>query len=102
MPSLKLSVPHQLPQAEAKVRIQQFLTELRAGAGSSLTELHETWTETRGEASFKFMGFALKARIEVHPATVDFDLTYPLAGIPFKGKLESKIRETASQLLSRG
>ena len=102
MPSLKTSVPHQLPQAEARVRIQQFLTELRAGAGASLTDLHETWTETQGDASFKFMGFSFKARIDVRPTTVDFDLTFPLAGIPFKGKVESKIRETASQLLSRG
>jgi len=46
------------------------------------------------------MGFSLSGRMDVKPGEVVMKGNYPLAAVPFKGKIESMIRERAEQLLA--
>ena len=46
------------------------------------------------------MSFAINGHIEVLPGTIDLEIKFPLAGLPFKSRIEAEIKETASQVLS--
>jgi hypothetical protein len=100
MPKARLSVPHRLPQAEALARVRTLLAQIRDQFGPQLTDPRETWTDSRGEISFRYAGFSVNGVIEVGPQAVDFEITFPFVGLPFKSKFESKIRDTALSILS--
>ncbi len=46
------------------------------------------------------MGFSLSGRLDVKPGEVVMKGNYPLAAVPFKGRIEGMIRERAEQLLA--
>lgn len=100
MPSMTITVPHQLSQAEALGRIQRLLSDVRNDYGDRVTDLQETWHETGGEFSFRAMGFNISGKLDVRPDKVELKGNYPLAAMPFKSKIESTIRERAEQLLA--
>ena len=100
MPSIKISLPHQLPPKVAQARVQKLLSRLQSEHGEHLAGLRETWTDAHGEIAFKYMGFSISGLIDVRPAAVDLELKYPLAGLIFKSKIEAKIKEAAAELLA--
>jgi len=100
MPSMTIVVPHQLTQEEAMRRIQNLLAEVKRDYGDRVSDLKETWSGNSGEFSFKAMGFSLSGRMDVTPGEVVMKGNYPLAAAPFKGKIESMIRDRAEQLLA--
>jgi hypothetical protein len=100
MPSAQTSVPHQLSREEALARIQKLLGELRSRYGAQITEIQEVWDGSHGRLSFKAIGFQLHSEIRVEAASVEFHVQFPLAGLPFKSTILTKINETATSLLA--
>jgi hypothetical protein len=100
MPSMTITVPHQLSQDEAMRRIQNLLSEVKRDHGDRVSDLTETWSANHGEFSFKAMGFSLSGRIDVKPDEVVMKGNYPLAAMPFRGRIESMVRERAEKLLA--
>jgi len=100
MPGMTIVVPHQLTQDEAIVRIKRLLGEVKNDYGDKVTDLRETWHDTGGEFAFKAMGFNISGRLQVKPSEVELKGNLPLAALPFKSKIESTIRERATQLLA--
>ena len=100
MPSMTITVPHQLSEDEAMRRIQSLLSEVKRDHGDRVSDLKETWSANHGEFSFKAMGFSLSGWIDVKPSEVVMKGNYPLAAMPFRGRIESMVRERAEQLLA--
>jgi predicted NBD/HSP70 family sugar kinase len=100
MPGMKIVVPHTLTTEEAMGRIQNLLTEIKRDYGDRVSDLKEQWTGDRGEFSFRAMGFAVSGTLQARPGEVVLEGTYPWAAAPFKGKIESMIRDRATQLLA--
>jgi hypothetical protein len=100
MPSMTIVVPHTLTQEEAMRRIRGLLTDVKAQHGDRVTDLEERWSGDRGEFAFKAMGFAVSGSLVVRPSEVELKGSYPLAALPFKGRIEALIRERATQLLA--
>lgn len=100
MPKMSIVVPHSLPQEEAMSRIKRLLGQVKADYGDRVTDLREDWAGNRGEFAFKAMGFAVSGALDVKPTEVTLNGSLPFAAMPFKSKIESTIKERATQLLA--
>jgi len=100
MPGMKIVVPHTLTVEEAMARIRNLLAGIKRDYGDRVSDLEERWTGDRGEFAFRAMGFAVSGTLHVRSGEVELDGQYPWAAAPFKGKIESMIRDRATQLLS--
>lgn len=100
MPKINLSVPHSLPQEEAKTRIVKLIAETRAKFGSQVSEVKETWQGYTDTFSFRVMGFSIEGQFDVQPSEVLIDINFPWSALPFKGLVESEIVKHARELLA--
>lgn len=99
MPGINVSVPHQLPQDEALSRVKGLLGQVKAQFSDKVSDLQESWTGYVGTFSFSAMGFPVSGTFTVGASEVILQSTLPFAALPFKGKIESTIRERAAILL---
>jgi hypothetical protein len=101
MPSLKMTVPHQLGQEEAVTRLKGFLDRVKQRYQNQVSDLEETWLENVLDFAFKTYGFHIKGRMVVEPEDVKFDGQIPFAAMMFKGKIEQTIRDEMNRVLKR-
>jgi hypothetical protein len=99
MPKLNMKVSHRLSQDEALERIKGLLGQVKQQFADKVSDLRESWNGSNGEFSFKAMGLAVSGTLVVRGAEVELNGNLPLAAYPFKGKIESTIRERATALL---
>jgi hypothetical protein len=100
MLKINLSVPHTLGQDEAKKRISKLIADTRDQLGSSVTNLHESWSGYIDTFSFRAMGFSVDGQLEVQPSDVLIQVNLPLAALLFKSRIESEILRHARELLT--
>lgn len=100
MPSIEMSIPHQLGEQEARRRIQELLPKMKADFGDQIKDLKEEWNGNTGRFSFSVMGFSVSGNLIVNESTVDLDGDLPFAATFFKGKIKSVIQEKAQEVLS--
>ncbi|MFA6472431.1 MAG: polyhydroxyalkanoic acid system family protein [Candidatus Latescibacterota bacterium] len=100
MPTLNMSIQHNLAKEDAHSRIKRFSDEMKSKYAGQVHDLHEEWQENRGSFSLKIMGFALSGIIETTDSAVNFTVEYPFFASPFKSSVEEKVRETARTLLT--
>jgi hypothetical protein len=100
MPSIKLSAPHKLGADEARKRIQQLISDTRKQFGHSVSDVKESWSDHRGDFSFRAMGFLVSGILQVEPVTVNLEINLPFAALPFKSRVEKEISKRAAELLA--
>jgi hypothetical protein len=100
MPKMSITVPHRLSQDEAQNRIQSLLGDLKEQHGDQISDLKEEWRGNRCAFSFKAMGFSTSGTLIVTPSKAELSGSLPFAALPFKGRIESEIRQRAEQLLA--
>lgn len=100
MPSLKVSVPHTLGQDEAMRRLKNFINDLQAQYGNKAKNVQESWSGNVGKFSLEVMGMALSGILNIEANQVNMEANFPMAALPFKGTIESQIREKIGALLS--
>jgi hypothetical protein len=99
MPSMKMSIPHNLSREKATERLKNMTEQIKKQYGSMVQNLNEAWTGDSGSFSFTVMGFDISGKVQVEDREVKMEGQYPLAAIAFKGKIETVIREKMTQLL---
>ena len=99
MPKIEINIPHELSQAEALTRIQNFLPELKAQHSDRIKDLEEKWNGNTGEFKFKVSGFKVSGTLQVGEDSVLINGELPFAALLFKGQIENSIREKAMELL---
>src|SRR5436190_10499004 len=100
MPTIDVTIPHRLSQAQAMNRIQGLIANVKAEHGDRITDLHEEWVDNMGAYRFSVMGFAVSGTIEVMPTSVRLMGNLPFAASFFKNTIESTIRDRATDLLA--
>lgn len=100
MPSVRVSVPHKLGQAEAMSRMQGFLAGLRERYKDTLKDFEERIDGNRGDFSFKTMGMKVKGDVAVEENDVTVNCDLPMAAMMIKGRIESEIREQLQRRLA--
>lgn len=99
MPSIKLSINHQLEKNKAKEKIKTLLINLKEEFKDKIGDITENWNNYSSDFSFKVMGMPVKGKIFVENTLVKLDGKIPFAAVPFKKTIESTIRKEAEKLL---
>ena len=100
MPSIKISIPHKLGADEAKKRIKNLISDAQQQLGNKVSDVKESWTDNRGDFSFRAMGFSVSGTLKVEPTTADLEINLPFAALPLKGRVEKEISNRAKELLA--
>jgi len=100
MPTLNITVSHQLTQAEATERLKQKRTEIKEQHTYTVTDLKETWTTPHSlDFAFKILGFSLTGSVESLENSVRIAVVLPVAAMMMKGTIESQVRRELEQVL---
>jgi len=100
MPVLNIAVPHSLRPEEAVERIQKLVSGVKTKFADKVSDVREKWSGNNGEFSFKAMGFDISGTVEVDNREVRIQSNLPFAAMMFKSRIESTIREKATELLA--
>ena len=100
MPSVQLTIPHQLGQEEALARLKRLLTKVKNRYQTQVSDLQETWTDNVVQFGFKTYGFTVAGQMTVGPTDVRFDAKVPMAAMMFKGKIEQTLRDEIARALA--
>ncbi|CAA9577067.1 MAG: Putative polyhydroxyalkanoic acid system protein (PHA_gran_rgn) [uncultured Thermomicrobiales bacterium] len=100
MANLEVTVAHRLGEAEAASRVRRLLGEMKTRHADRFTDLREEWDGNTGRFSARAMNFNLAGTLAVGPDRVDVRGDLPFAARPFKGRIETMIREELGRLLA--
>jgi hypothetical protein len=100
MPKTHLTIPHSLGIEEARKRIARLAAETQQQSGGLVKDLKESWAGDTGHFDFRVMTMAISGQVDVKPAAIEIDITFPIAALPFKSTLEEEIQDRAGELLA--
>ena len=100
MPTVKVSVPYQIPQDEALRRIQGRVAAIKAQYANQVSDLTENWNGYVGTFSGSARGFTVSGSVAVNPSEVAVEMGLPLIAIGFKKQIEDGIRSEFTSLLA--
>jgi len=100
MAGLNISVQHQLLQADSLRRVKGLLGEVQKEFADKISNLSESWGENKRRFSFTTPVGQASGTITVGASSVDLAVNLPLLAGPFRGKIETAIRERARKLLA--
>lgn len=85
---LVVTVPHQLGRAEARRRLEEGVTSLKAKFGDKVSSIDERWSGDRLDIDVKALGQSVAAMLEVTEEHVQVEVQLPwmLAMIAEKAK----------------
>ena|SRR6185295_3947622 len=99
MPSIKISVPHNLTRQQAADRLKNMAEQVKKQYGNMVQNLKESWSGETGNFSFTVMGVDVSGQVDVEDHEVNIDGQIPLKAMMFKGRIESVLREKMTELL---
>jgi len=100
MPKLDIVVSHKLSREEATARIEGLLGRLKEEYRDTIKNLNENWENNSCLFSFSVMGSAVSGTLDILSDEVYMTGDLPFAASLFKGKIETMIREKATELLA--
>jgi hypothetical protein len=100
MPSINISVPHQLGEEEAASRVKNLLAKVKDRHQDKISNLEEKWEGNQLSGGFTTYGFNIKGTVKVEPNEVKINGSLPIAAMMFKGKIEQTVKEELTRLLS--
>jgi putative polyhydroxyalkanoate system protein len=100
MANLSISIPHQLPRAEAKKRIQGLVENLKNQYGSQADHYDERWEGDTGSFEVKAMGMSVSGQIFVEDQAVRLEVVLPWMLSMMSGKLKKELETEGRKLLS--
>jgi putative polyhydroxyalkanoate system protein len=99
MPNLTASIPHQLPRAEVKRRIQDELGKLRQQHGALLQGVQETWHGDTMTFAVTTLGQSVSGSVEVQDQAVQIAIELPWMLAMLAGTVKQRIEQQGRQLL---
>ena len=101
MPTLNITVPHQLSKEEATERLKKKQAAIKEQHTYTVSDLKETWTSPHSlDFAFKILGFSLTGSVESLESSVRIVVVLPIAATVMKGTIESQVRRELEQVLS--
>lgn len=100
MPSINITVPHELGEEEAVSRIKHYLERVMERHQDKVSNLVEAWEGNQLSGGFTTYGFNIKGDVKIEPGEVKLNGSLPMAAIMFKGKIEQTIKDELKRLLS--
>ena len=101
MPTLNVTVAHQLAQAEATERLKKKHAEIKKQNTYTVSDIKESWTTPDSlDFSFKILGFSLTGKVESLESSVKIEVALPVAAMMVQGMIEKEVRQQLEQVLS--
>ena len=100
MPKFSVQVPHSLPHAEARSRLERFADSLQRKFQNQVSDLHQAWENDTLRFRFKTYGIPLDGGITVSDKELNVDGNLPFSAMMFRGKIESTIREELERIVA--
>jgi hypothetical protein len=100
MPSIEVTVPHQLPRDEALKRVRGAIAQARVQNAEKVGDLKETWDGYEGAFSASAMGYSASGSVSVNASDVTVQSTLPPIALMFKGRIEGALRDMLTRLLA--
>ncbi|HJN67276.1 MAG: polyhydroxyalkanoic acid system family protein [Pirellulales bacterium] len=100
MPTLQVTVSHQIDKEGARERLQRFIEDKKHLYGDHVKDLEETWDGHALHYSFSAKGFKTKGILTVEETHVVLDGTLPFAAMLFRGRIEQDIRTALTEALA--
>ena len=100
MPSLDLSIPHELSQEEALNRIKRLWTDTKRDHSDKISDLKENWEGNKGTFSFNAKGYDISGDLIVQPNSIEIHSQVPFAVSLFKGMIANMVQQKAKELLA--
>jgi putative polyhydroxyalkanoate system protein len=98
MPNITLSLPHQLPRAEAKKRVEELVGQFHQQVGG-MGRLEETWTGDTMAFTFSVAGTAVTGKVFVEDQAVRMEVNLPWALAMFAGGIKQRIEQEGRKML---
>lgn len=100
MPKVNTQVTNGLGKDKAKEKLDYMVEKMGREFGDKVKNLQGAWDEDVLSISFEAMGFKIKSLVAVSEEVVDVESHLPLAALPFKGMVHTKITDTLGKMLS--
>jgi len=100
MPSYHVSVPHNLGQAAARGRVDQFLESVQRDYAEHIGNVSGRWSDDRLDFRFLASGLNISGTLMVAQQSVEVSGSLPLEAALFRGQIERTIRDELQRLLS--
>lgn len=100
MPSIRISVPHNLQPEEAVRRLKNVVRDLQARFADKIDKVEQSWNGNSATFRFDVMGFSISGTLQVSPDSAQLEGDIPMAALLFKSKIETVIREKMTELLT--
>jgi putative polyhydroxyalkanoate system protein len=97
--SIRISIPHHLPQDQARTRIQSGIAKLRQQYGSKASAIQETWTQDHLDFEITAMGQQIKGQLDVQPQDALLQLELPWMLGMLAGRIEKEVEREGRKLL---
>ncbi len=95
-----VSVPHRLPEEEAKKRIEDLITGMREKYGDKISNFQGKWDGYSYTFSLSAMGFSASGKVVIEPDQIVLSANLPLVAQVFQDKIEKVIRERAESFFA--
>ena len=94
MASFNVQLDHQQTRESAAEKLREFSSVVLSDLPTGISDVSEQWNDDGSlEFAFKAMGMQLTGTMSVGGENVTVDGTMPFAALPFRGAIESQIRE---------
>lgn len=99
MANVTVTIPHQLPRAEAKKRVENLIGQLQQEYSGFLTKLDQRWTGDTLDFTCSGMGVSISGQVHVEDQLVRLELALPAPLAMFAGSLQKTIDQEGRKLL---
>ena len=94
MPQFKVAVSHSHARHDMVTKLQRFADQLRGNVPAEVSQVEENWDDQGNlNFSFKALGFSVSGDVLTSDKEVTVSGKLPFAALPFRGAIESAIRE---------
>jgi uncharacterized protein YpmS len=98
---LTVEVPHQFTKEEAKSRIQDGMSQVRAQLSAFVTSIEDRWTEDQMDFRLIAVGQTVTGRIEVFDNSVRIEVHLPWILSVLGERIRGRIRQQATLMLEK-
>lgn len=100
MPKLNAQVSNGLGKEKAKEKLDYMVDRMRRDYADKVQDLEGSWEQDTLSISFVAMGFKITSDVAVSETVVIVESQLPLAAMPFKGMVQTRLVTTLEQMLS--
>ena len=99
--SIKISIPHKLPRAEARQRLETGFTDLRKQYASNIAQVDDRWTGDHMDFKASAFGQSITGRVDVRDSTVDLEVDLPWLFAVLADKIKGQVVQAGQKLLEK-